>query len=101
MTLLRSSLRISGGGLPDLFIAIGAGAIASGGIAALALWIRGWDDSMVRGSPASSSVTRRPMTAAEPAAVGAGRSAWDGFMRAAKQMVRRGGSPSLQALLRR
>jgi hypothetical protein len=35
VTLLRSSLRISGGGLPDLLITIAAGSMASGGIAAL------------------------------------------------------------------
>jgi hypothetical protein len=29
VTLLRSSLRISGGGLPDLFFTIAAGSIAS------------------------------------------------------------------------
>jgi hypothetical protein len=55
VTLLRSSLRISRGGLLELFMAVAAGSIACGGIAVVALWMRGWDESMVRGSPGSSA----------------------------------------------
>jgi hypothetical protein len=52
VTFHRSSFRISGGGLLELFIAVPAGSIAPGSIAALALWMRGGDDSMVRASHA-------------------------------------------------
>ena len=52
MTFHRSSFRISGGGLLELLIAVPAGSIAPGSIAALAFWMRGGDDSMVRASHA-------------------------------------------------